>query len=227
MCRLPLGIFGARFWLVDLSVAPAPEALAVLSGPERERAARFIFDEHRRRYQAAHAGLRAILAAELSLSAAGIDFRFGAHDKPSLPEEYGCMFNMSHSDELALIALATDLPAGWELGIDIEKRHPVTNAMELAAANFTAAEQHELAREPAATRDELFLTGWTRKEACLKAVGSGLSIAPTCFECGLAPVRALTWIPTKTGRMTVEVESIDVGHGHLAAIAITVPAADY
>jgi 4'-phosphopantetheinyl transferase len=133
---------------------------------------------------------------------------------------------MSHSDELALIAIARGLPPGAEIGVDIEALREVRNTAELAAANFTARERAELAQVAPRERNWYFLSGWTRKEACLKAVGSGLSIAPSTFECALAPVRTLTRIPTPQGHRTVEVESIDVQDGHLAAIAITIPAAD-
>ena len=94
----------------------------------------------------------------------------------------------------------------------------------LAAMNFTRAEQAELAMAPQDMRDRMFLSGWTRKEACLKALGSGLSIAPSTFECGLAARDARVFIPVSAFRAEIDVQSIDVDAGHMAAVALMHPA---
>jgi len=218
--RLPVPVFGARYWLIDLSATPATQALRSLSSDERARAARFVFDEHRRRYQIAHGALRALLGEQLGVEPGALSFATSPHGKPSLPPEFDCAFNMSHSDDYALIALA-GARAGFELGVDIEADRTVRDLADLASLHFTASEQEELWACPLDRRNRLFLSGWTRKEACLKAVGSGLSIAPSTFECGLAPVRAATRIATADGVVDVLVESIDVVPGHLAAVATT------
>lgn len=218
--RLPVPVFGASCWLVDLSGTPGAEALRSLSSDERARAARFVFDEHRRRYQIAHGALRALLGQELGLEPDALSFDLSPHGKPFLPAEFARVFNMSHSDDYALIAFAP-ADGGSELGVDIEAARTVRDLADLARLHFTPREQDELWACPLDRRNRLFLSGWTRKEACLKAVGSGLSIAPSTFECGLAPVRALTRIFTPDGVMDVLVESIDVEPGQLAAVATT------
>jgi 4'-phosphopantetheinyl transferase len=218
--RLPVPTFGASFWLVDLSGIPGAEALRSLSSDERERAARFVFEEHRRRYQVAHGALRVLLGQQLGLEPDVLSFVTNRHGKPFLPPELGCAFNMGHSDEFALIACAPGR-AGFELGVDIEAVRTVRDAADLALLHFTPSEQNELSACPVDERNRLFLSGWTRKEACLKAVGSGLSISPSTFECGLAAVPASTRIVTADGTVEVLVESIDVDSGHLAAVATT------
>jgi 4'-phosphopantetheinyl transferase len=218
----PLGkVLGAQLWLVDLSVTPSATALASLSGAERARAARFVFAEHRRRFEVAHGALRALLALETSLPAGDLEFVAGPHDKPALTRDQACVFNMSHSDARGLIAIARGMPAGLELGVDIESLRAVEDTRALAAAHFTVAEQAELAACVPAARTRMFLSGWTRKEACLKAVGSGLSIAPATFECGLSPGNRVTRIATSRGAVTVEVESVAIDEQHVAAIAVT------
>jgi hypothetical protein len=64
---------------------------------------------------------------------------------------------------------------------------PVPDAAALAAEHFTRREQEALAALPARDRDQAFLTCWTRKEACLKAIGVGLLLSPQSFEVGIAP----------------------------------------
>jgi len=218
--RLPLANFAAQFWLVDLRGTPGAEAVAWLSADEQARAARFIFDEHRHRFRIAHAALRALLAREIGRQPADLEFVHNAHNKPSLSDEQDCAFNMSHSDSVALIAIARGLPAGCELGVDIEELRDMRDVAGLATMNFTTMEQAELSAAAPESRYALFLNGWTRKEACLKALGSGLSVAPATFECGLAPRPARVQIVSGGAHSDIEVESIAVDPRHVAAVAL-------
>ena len=212
---------GVDLWLVDLAAPATSAALATLSEHERSRAARFVFEQDRRRYQVAHGVLRSLLGERLGEAPGDIALLYGPHEKPAVAAHYGCAFNLSHSGDLALIGIARDLPGGAEIGIDIEELRAVSDASALARANFTRAEQDELARVAPAQRDRLFLSGWTRKEACLKAAGTGLSVAPATFECGLAPRRAQTRVATLAGVVEIEVDSIDIGPRGVAALAVT------
>lgn len=221
--RLPASTLGVRLWRADLSLAPSPDQLECLSEQERRRAARFVFEADRRRYFASHVALREVLAAELSLRAADIEFVFGEHDKPALASRRDCVFNLSHSGEWALIGLLPAPVAGCEVGVDVEALRPVSDASQLASSHFTKAEQSELAACHEADRDRLFLQGWTRKEACLKAVGSGLSIAPDTFHCGLASVPQTTRIETALGWRRVDVETLAIGRDYLGAVALMRP----
>lgn len=76
--------------------------------------------------------------------------------KPYIPG--GPEFSLSHSGTLAVIALA-DVP----VGADAEKDRPVGEAVRLRA--LTGAERAD-------SRDFLFF--WTRKEAALKCLGTGV-----------------------------------------------------
>ena len=79
--------------------------------------------------------------------------------KPYIPG--GPEFSLSHSGTLAVIALA-DVP----VGADAEKDRPVGEAVRLRA--LTGAERAD-------SRDFLFF--WTRKEAALKCLGTGVDHA--------------------------------------------------
>ena len=79
--------------------------------------------------------------------------------KPYIPG--GPEFSLSHSGTLAVIALA-DVP----VGADAEKDRPVGEAVRLRA--LTGAERTD-------SRDFLFF--WTRKEAALKCLGTGVDRA--------------------------------------------------
>lgn len=197
-----------QLWLASLGQAPHDEDIATLSDAERARAARFRFERDQRRYLAAHVALRRVLARYVDMPPHALAYAEGPFGKPRLADHLPrCAFNMSHSDDVAVIALA---PEG-EIGVDVEVLHAMPDAEALAGRNFTATEQQELAAAGTARRDLAFLRGWTRKEACLKAIGSGLSITPETFEAGLAPVERDVTIPTPSSpaRVRVWTEPVD------------------
>lgn len=153
----------------------------ILCDEERERANRFRFARDRRRFVAAHAALRRALAEHTDLAAGALRFRQGAFGKPELLDRPSPQFNLSHSGALALLAIGRRCP----VGVDVEQLRPVPDALALASACFTRQENEALAALPLPDRDHAFLTCWTRKEACLKAIGTGLMLAPDSFEVGL------------------------------------------
>jgi len=167
---------------VDLDEDAGPEAESILSDEERERAARLQFDADRRHYVAAHAALRRALAAHTGERAETLRFTHSAFGKPSLSGWHRVRFSLSHSRALGLIAVGERGP----LGVDVEQLREVPDALELAAQHFTRSECEALEAVPDVERHRAFLTCWTRKEACLKAIGLGLIVPPECFEVGLA-----------------------------------------
>jgi 4'-phosphopantetheinyl transferase len=158
-----------RLWRVDLDAAHFDD---VPSAAEQQRAARFVRADDGRRYLAAHAALRHLLDTRAVWVA-------GAHGKPVLasPPPH---FNLSRRGRVALIGISTT----HEIGVDVELLHTMADANELAQLHFTSRERDAVQRESGTARDRAFLRCWTRKEACMKATGLGLSLAPSSFECG-------------------------------------------
>ena len=184
----PLGTGEVHVWRVSLDVDADP-LRPLLSPDERQRAARFHRDEHRRRYIAAHGALRLILGAYLDAEPAALAFELGEHGKPSLREPLGAggarvEFNLSHSAELALVAVARDQP----VGVDVERWAEVEH-LELAERFFSRAERDALRAlaDVAEHLDAGFFAAWTRKEAYLKATGYGISHGLHHFDVTLAP----------------------------------------
>jgi 4'-phosphopantetheinyl transferase len=165
---------GVRLWLVDLDAADADGAQTLLSSDETARAARFVFDRHRARFIAGRAALRRILAGELGLDPAALAFRYGPAGKPSLEDgnDPSLQFNLSHSDRYAVVAVRR----GGAVGVDIEKERPLADVMRLAQTAFSPSELEELRATAAESRERAFFTGWTRKEAYIKARGDRLAV---------------------------------------------------
>lgn len=201
--RVDIGA-GLDLHLFDLTLAPSAAQQAWLSEAEQRKAARFVFERDRRRYLAAHVQLRALLCMRCGTTPASLEFAEGEFGKPQLsPPLSGFSFNLSHSEDIAVVLIAER----GEVGVDIEMLRPMPEALALAERNFSGAETADLRRVDPAQRDRAFLIGWTRKEACLKAIGSGLSIAPHVFTAGIDHAPCTTTIATPLGGARVAVRS--------------------
>ena len=163
-------------WLVNAGAKDIPPDLLAtsLSEEEKERAARFKFVKDRRLYIAAHVALRSLLAKYLRVAADKFHFVSGPQGKPALapPQAAGGLeFNLSHSHEVALVAVARQRA----VGVDVEFVKRQFSFDELARRFFTTKEVAALCELPQTLQREAFFKCWTSKEAFLKAKGTGLS----------------------------------------------------
>jgi 4'-phosphopantetheinyl transferase len=210
-----------ELWRVDLDqYRYGPEA-AIFSADERKRAERLRFADDRRRFLAAHHALRHVLGRALKREPGALAFESGAHGKPRLLDAGGLEFNLSHSVHQCLIGTSTQQP----IGVDVEVLHPVVDAEALARRHFTQDEFEQWEQAPAADRDRVFLQGWTRKEACLKALGVGLLSPPQSIELGCDGGVRQVVVESGSSRAVVELASIDLGDAAIGAVARAVAAA--
>ena len=213
-----VSVDGVDLWRVDLDHPGQPDHRLWLSASEHDRAARFVFERDARRYRAAHAHLRVLLWQHCDWPAAA-EFDIGAFGKPSLGRASAFTFNLSDSGPQALIGIGK----GEGIGVDIEVLRTLDDLGTLAEQNFSANELRDLRALPAGEVDRAFLTVWTRKEACLKAVGCGLSVAPARFTVGLGATAQQVSVPTERGRVAVRVQSVNLGPELLVAVARALP----
>ncbi|HZQ06506.1 MAG TPA: 4'-phosphopantetheinyl transferase superfamily protein [Anaerolineae bacterium] len=169
-----------HLWRVPLNVDAAQQDTmhTQFSPDETERAARFHFERDRTRFIVAHAALRQILARYTRKNPNALSFRVGAYGKPTLAFETDIQFNLSHSGNLALIALTR----GRAIGVDVESIRDNFDPLALATRFFSPPEIEDLRACDPATRTAQFFTLWTRKEAFIKAVGHGLSLSLSSFD---------------------------------------------
>lgn len=194
--RLPnvpiLSVDSVHLWCASLALSERRlrYLFGILSADERGRARRFVFDGDRRRFVAARGLLREILARYLACRPEDVVFRYDASGRPVLDQAPGpdeLCFNVSHAFEQALFAFSRNR----QIGIDVEHVRPIPEVTAIIRSAFSAREQARWWALPQEQQQVAFFRGWTRKEACLKALGVGLSYPLDCVEVTFAPAGLL------------------------------------
>lgn len=160
-----------------------------LGSDERQRADRFHFEEHRRRFTVARGVLRQLLGRYLHVAPGAVAFEYSEYGKPSVvnaANPQGVRFNVSHSNECALFAFTLRR----EVGVDVEYMREHLDVEALARHSFSPREVEVLCSLPIGQRRDAFFNCWTRKEAFIKAHGEGLSLGLNRFDVTLAPGEA-------------------------------------
>ena len=161
---------GVLVWSVPLDTAAA---VTMLSEDEIERVDRYRFDADRRRFAVCRTALRTILASYLRVAAHEIGLATTASGKPYLHSrhESDLRFSVSHSGDLALIALANNR----EVGVDVEHIRAMPGMDGVIRRYFSPSEVRALESLPDDERRRVFFRIWTLKEAYLKGCGDGLT----------------------------------------------------
>jgi 4'-phosphopantetheinyl transferase len=161
-----------------------PTYLRFLSENELAQADRFHFAEHRRDFIVGRAFLRTALGRYLGVDGARVIFDYTTYGKPSIAgpkSQYGLFFNLTHSHHLALLAVTLE----GDVGIDVEYVHNVDDG--IPERYFSPSEVSALRALPKNLQQEAFFNCWTRKEAYIKSLGEGLSLALDSFDVSLEP----------------------------------------
>jgi 4'-phosphopantetheinyl transferase len=223
---LDLPTDAVHVWWVDLRVSSdcTTRFIATLSADERARADRYRFPEHRERFIAAHGALRDILSRYLNLPASQLAFSITPHGKPALADldQAWLQFNLSHSGDLALVAVARDHP----VGIDVEQMIPPEDFPRLVEQFFSANENAAFRALPESKRAAAFFAGWTQKEAYVKALGTGVSLPLDHFDVTLdpdAPARLLADRRHPNHVATWSLHTFTPAPAYLASLAIETP----
>ncbi|SEB09002.1 4'-phosphopantetheinyl transferase family protein [Pedobacter hartonius] len=140
----------------------------VLTPEEKAQAARYHQKKDMLQFIVTRAALRFLLAEVISCRPEEVNIITAAgHHKPQLSGKTGIYFNISHSNQRAVIAIGTG-----EIGIDLEYVQPDFEYLSVAEFAFSAMESDSLLRHENPLKE--FFRLWTRKEAFLKGLGTGL-----------------------------------------------------
>ncbi|MER5830711.1 4'-phosphopantetheinyl transferase superfamily protein [Streptomyces sp. NPDC002130] len=205
-----------RLWLArveDLHGAVARLADVVLDSGERARAAALHRAADRDGYRVAHVCLRMLLGAHLGVEPSDVPLVRqpcplcgGPHGRPDVPGVPLC-FSVSRTAGLCLLAFADSA-----VGADIE-RLPAPEVVSALTVTLHPREAAELAACPPDRRPAAFARLWTRKEAYLKGLGTGLGRDLGLDHLGgsaAGPGRVPGWA----------VDDVAVGQGCAAAVAV-------
>ena len=195
---------GFHVWRASLSRSVSEVAMLhnLLDAVEQSRAAKFRYERDRRRFIVVRATLRILLGDYLGTAPRDVKLQTLPGGKPTLEragESAVPHFNVSHCGELALFAFADR-----EVGIDVERIAPSTDMARVAAHFFSLDEALTYQELAGIEQTRFYFRTWVRKEAYLKATGSGLTVDP-------AKVNVTN---------SYEVHDLADIDGHVAAIAL-------
>ena len=201
---------GTEVWRLDLRQGAdlIGRARTLLDSASLARADRYLRPQSTRCHVLTHATLRALLATRLGRDPRALVLHLGPQGKPHLDPADGLHFNLAHSGDLALLALAR----GAVVGVDVEHASPRRNLTGLAERCFSVAEQAVLAQAPAADRVATFYRLWACKEALVKAWGLGIGAGLDRFDVALDG-------PDGTHLAAVRAPLVVAGSWHLMELA--------
>ena len=146
-----------------------------LSIEERTRRDRLRFVADRREFTIAHNLLRRALSRYTDLPPTDWQFATNEYGKPSIgnigPQARALSFSLSHTRGCVACAITLNAP----LGIDVERVDQSQRIQDVADRYFSEKEASWLRQYSDELRNIRFAELWTLKEACLKAIGIGLS----------------------------------------------------
>jgi 4'-phosphopantetheinyl transferase len=164
-----------HIWRINLqqSESQLQSLRETLSSDEIARAERFYFPEHSQRFIAGRGTLRAILGQYLGIEPKQVEFEYQPRGKPLLAAKFadqGLLFNLSHSQDLALCGVSYQ----HQIGVDLEYFRTMSDLESLAKRFFSPREYEHLRLISPEEKQQTFFRYWTCKEAYLKATGDGI-----------------------------------------------------
>lgn len=206
---------------LDLPQTDITDCLQWLSEAERARASKLLSSAKSREFIVTRANLKRILTQALGESADNITIANEPGGKPYLDcgnRHPRVRFSVSHSHDLALIALTLD----HAIGVDVERIRAEVDHASLSRRFFSPAEFEALQQCDRALRLRAFFATWTRKEALVKAHGKGIALGLQQFDVSVDPdkpphVLATRWDSADT--VDWQLHNIETDNNYMASLA--------
>ncbi len=220
--KQPLPLDQVHLWWesIDRHFSRISHLWEILSDGEKMRARRFRLEKLKHRFTVTHGRLREILSGYLGVAPRTIKFRHGPGGKPAVAsDEHMIRFNLSDSGGHVLYAIARNR----EVGVDVEVVEPKPNAMALVDRFFSPGEAAAFQKLDPGDMEAAFFSGWTRKEAYVKAIGKGLRFPLDCFDISFKPGDQDALLSVNGSFEEAKrwlLRDIDLGSGFRAALAL-------
>ena len=172
---IPLVENEIHVWRASTNTPPSVgnQLAQLLSPDELARLERYRFERDRLRFMTSRGILRILLGAYLELDPMQLIFDYGLHGKPHVSQQSTqspIQFNLSHSEDLSLFAFTKNA----RIGVDLEHLRPIPEVDLICERFFAPGEKTTMRGLPEDQKLEAFFTGWTRKEAYVKALGESI-----------------------------------------------------
>ena len=194
------------------------ELLECLNDEERGRADRFRVEKPRNQFVITRGFLRKALGRLTGVAPKQVSFGYSGIGKPFLLGQGDQLqFNVSHTDGLALIAIARQV-----IGVDLEKVRSIENMDGLIVRFFSEVEQACYLSLDSTKRPAGFFRGWTSKEAVIKAAGLSVSCLDA-FDVEINPDRPAKLLEARkpeVQRMNLKLAAFVPADGYVAAVAV-------
>lgn len=171
-------------YLIQFNLFDSKKCIQYLSEDEFIRAGKLKIEEKKDQFVITRSVLRLLLSSAVGKSYKDIEFFFGEHGKPSIEESLNnkpIEFNISHSGDYALIAIALS----DKVGVDIEKINSDIDHQSLSKRFFSEQENNELQGIDEGQRGDVFYRIWSQKESFIKATGQGIAFGLERFSVSL------------------------------------------
>lgn len=138
---------------------------------EQFKMQKFVFKHDQERFLLAHGLINYIFSKTLQISLDNLRFNFNENGKPKIENNYEIKYNISHSEEMVVIAISIIK----EIGVDVEKINENVEYKQIAKAFFHPIELNTFKNKSKIEQGKNFFKIWVTKEAYTKALGIGLN----------------------------------------------------
>ena len=204
-------------WSLDMAAGALGRVEQHLSPDEIQRADRFVMPIHQVRFRAGRGRMREILGGYADAAPEDLHFSKIENGKPIL--NGGPSFNLSHSGSWAMLAVAPQHPK-LQLGVDIEKHRSIER--DLPERFFSPNERSIMQELQNTDWTTAFFQIWTRKEAVIKATGTGLSADLKGFDvsCGSNSPQVTRAVPPMPKSNDWSLHNLELGPSMAGALAV-------
>jgi 4'-phosphopantetheinyl transferase len=209
-----------KLWLGEIAGTDASyrQHWQLLDHAEQHHAHAISNEQLHKRYVEIHAKLRIVLANATNSAPEQLRIHKAEYGKPYLPDYPDLAFNLSHTTDKMVIAVAYNCA----LGVDIEQCKPRKNLAALVDKCFAEEEKAYWQQLPESQQTQAFYQFWVRKEAFVKATGRGIALGLNKCVINTENHNEFLRIPESYGKASDWlIQDVDMGESICGALVVS------